>query len=204
MTVKTTQKFSAVIIAAGFSSRMHTFKPLLKLGEQTILEKVIGTFAKAGVQEIIVVLGHKQELLEPIVKSLNQKCIINDAYQEGMFSSIQAGVRTLSFDSDAFFMMPVDLPLVQVETISRMIDHFTNQPLDILHPTTNGKKGHPPLIASQLFQHILQYDGSGGLKALLNASHYHVGFLDVDDQGILQDMDTEEDYGRIKQYYSQN
>lgn len=204
MVIKKTQKISAVIIAAGFSSRMHAFKPLLKLGDQTILERVITTFMQAGIKDIVVVLGYKQELLIPIVLKLNQKYVINESYTEGMFTSIQTGVRALDIDSQGFFMLPVDLPLVQVTTICQMVDFFLIRPLDVLHPTTAGRKGHPPLISHKLYQMILENTDSGGLKALLNLEQNNVGYLDVGDPWILEDMDTEEDYRRLERIFSQN
>ena len=87
--------FAAIIPAAGMSSRMKVFKPLLKLGHETIIEKVISTFEMAGIKDIIVVAGHQMQQLAEALKDKNVRLVENHDYKEGMYSSVRIGVAHL-------------------------------------------------------------------------------------------------------------
>jgi len=188
------RKFAALIVAAGYSSRMERFKPLLPLGERTVIEQTIATFTAAGVENIIVVVGHNAKALSPVLEKVPVTVVMNERYDEGMFTSIKAGVMALSQSIDGFFMMPADMPFVMPDTVNQLMSTFTDQPSDVLYPTFNHKRGHPPLIARDVFKSILDSDGEGGLKRLLNHPEIHANHLEVADEGILLDLDTYEDY----------
>lgn len=198
MTDRNILKTSAVIIAAGFSSRMHDFKPLLALSDKTVLETTVSTFTEAGIQDIVVVVGHKQELLIPLIEALGLKWVINHNYEYGMFSSIQTGIRSIDPNSRAFFMMPVDVPLVRPDTIKQLMSAYDDQGMDVMYPSFDGRRGHPPLITSRLIPELISSDDQGGLKQFLE-SHGKPSYLVVSDPGILIDIDTEEAYNRVKQ-----
>lgn len=188
------RKFAALIVAAGYSSRMERFKPLLPLGERTVIEQTIATFTVAGVENIIVVVGHNAKALMPVLKKVPVTVVMNERYDEGMFTSIKAGVMALSQSVDGFFMMPADMPFVMPDTVNQLMSTFTDQPSDVLYPTFNHRRGHPPLIARTVFKNILDFDGEGGLKRLLNHSEIHANHMEIEDEGILLDLDTYEDY----------
>lgn len=193
----------SMIIAAGYSSRMHAFKPLLPFGEQTVIEKVIDTHKKAGVQKIYVVIGHRGDEVYNHIKAYDVTCVWNKNYEQGMFSSIVAGVRqivedTLELNKDtAFFMHPVDIPCVKVETLKRLIHEFQLKEHRILYPSFRGKKGHPPLIDLSLSEALLTYDGDGGLKKFLQSYENEASYVTVFDEMILRDMDVKEDYDEL-------
>jgi len=188
------RKFAALIVAAGYSSRMERFKPLLPLGEHTVIEQTIATFTAAGVENIIVVTGHNAEALNPVLEKVPVTVVKNERYDEGMFTSIKTGVMALPQSVDGFFMMPADMPFVMPDTIKQLMTTYSEQPSDVLYPTFNHKRGHPPLIARTVFKSILDSDGEGGLKRLLNHPEIHANHLEVTDEGILLDLDTYEDY----------
>lgn len=188
------RKFAALIVAAGYSSRMERFKPLLPLGEHTVIEQTIATFTAAGVENIIVVTGHNAEALNPVLEKVPVTVVKNERYDEGMFTSIKTGVMALPQSVDGFFMMPADMPFVMPDTIKQLMTTYSEQPSDVLYPTFNHKRGHPPLIARDVFKSILDSDGEGGLKRLLNHPEIHANHLEVADEGILLDLDTYEDY----------
>lgn len=188
------QELAALIVAAGYSSRMERFKPLLPLGEHTVIEQTIATFTAAGVENIIVVVGHNADALNPILGKVPVTVVMNERYEEGMFTSIKTGVMALPKSVDGFFMMPADMPFVMPDTINKLMTTYSEQPSDVLYPTFNHKRGHPPLISRTVFNSILDSDGEGGLKRLLNHPEIHANHLEVEDEGILLDLDTYEDY----------
>lgn len=197
MVMKNTLKTSAVIIAAGFSSRMHVFKPLLTLGNQTVLERTISIFTQAGIRDIVVVLGHQSDSLKPLIESLGVKWVFNPNYEQGMFASVQTGVTDIDATSTCFFMMPVDMPLVKPETIKEMMAAYDDQAMDVLYPSCDGRRGHPPLISNRLIPQLIDSSDSGGLKVFLETQG-KASYIAIQDPGILMDMDTETDYEKMR------
>lgn len=183
---------AAIIVAAGYSSRMEAFKPLLPLGESTVIESSISSFLEAGIENTIVVVGFKANMLKPILEQMDIKWVYNKNYSEGMFSSIVAGVKSLPSHVKGFFLLPADIPIVRHQTIDILSQNYDKH--DIIYPVYKNRRGHPPLISSKLFPEILRFDGQGGLKALLKKHNDSALHIEVDDEGILLDMDTYEDY----------
>ena len=124
-------KISAIILSAGCSNRMGRFKPLLPLGDETVIERVIDLFDKAGVKDIRVVVGHRKEALIPLIERTCASVVTNRNYNAGMFSSVQAGVKSIPKDTEAFFIHPVDIPRVCPSTIRKMLDRYAGHPVRI-------------------------------------------------------------------------
>ena len=186
--------FSALILSAGSSSRMGAFKPLLPLGEETLIERAIGLFRGAGVADVTAVLGHRAECVLPLLGRHGVRPVFNDLYDEGMFSSLRAGVGALDRSRRAFFLLPVDIPFVRQGTLLSLMDAFLGGETDVCRPCFRGRRGHPPLIASALIPAIEGFDGTGGLRALLARYRGRTVDVAVEDPGILLDVDTREDY----------
>ncbi len=196
--------YSAIILAAGLSSRMGSFKPLLTIGDISALERAINLFKCLNIENILVVLGHRAEDLMPSVDSADANWCINSHFHQGMFSSVIKGVESISHDNAAFMLLPVDIPLVNPETISALIQAHKTSGALIIHPVRNGKRGHPPLISSALIDDLIQYDGSGGLKSFLAQYPNYTLEVSVPDQFIHFDMDTPEDYQNLVDLHNHN
>lgn len=195
-------KIASVIISAGYSSRMKSFKPFLKFGETTTIEKVVDTHMRAGIKDIYVVVGHRgAEVIEKL-KYIRVTCVLNENYSEGMFSSIQKGVEALDESIDAFFMQPVDIPLIKEHTLEVLISEYLRSEKGIVYPTFCKQKGHPPLIDCKYNEIIRSSDREGGLKRLLAGFESDVLYVPVSDEAILRDMDTQEDYEKLCRFSS--
>ena len=190
-----------VILAAGLSSRMGRFKPLLPLGGTTMIEQVVATFRSVGVAHIWVVIGHRAAQLTELLDRQAVRWILNPRYQEEMFTSLQAGVRCLDPGLRAFFILPVDIPLVRPETLRRLLRAFDPDHIHMLRPCYRGGRGHPPLLSSALIPSIADFEGSGGLRALIERDRLCTQDLECNDPGVLIDMDTRQDY---EKHISQN
>ena len=195
------QNITAIVLAAGLSSRMSDFKPLLKFGAKTVLERVIEVFWHVGIEDVRAIVGHREHDLIPILKQRHIRWIKNDKYQEGMLSSIKAGVASIEQHLDGFFVMPVDIPLVNISTITALVDTFRESGKLICYPNFLGRRGHPPLISTQYCNEILQWDKPGGLKGFLKHKEVFAIDVNVEDERILLDMDTPEDYQRLLEIY---
>lgn len=184
-----------IVLAAGFSERMGELKPLLPLGGVTALERCVNLFREAGIDDVRVVTGHRGAELEPLLERLGVRTVTNPRYEEGMFSSVKAGVSTVGTEVDAFFVLPVDIPLVRPATIRHLLQLYRQERgADVIYPRFRGERGHPPLIAAGRAREIAAWEGEGGLKAILE--QWEAGALDLDvaDRNILLDMDTNDDY----------
>ncbi|HTZ19150.1 MAG TPA: nucleotidyltransferase family protein [Dissulfurispiraceae bacterium] len=189
------QDLAAVILSAGASSRMAEFKPLLPLGNSTVIETAIGTFKQAGIPDITVVVGHRADDLKAVLDRVDGvRCVTNEKYREGMFSSVIAGIRSLRSGIKAVFILPADIPLVRSDTIELIAETYCRRRPRIFYPTYKKKRGHPPLIPAQLFPEILSWTGVGGLQSLLERHDAESMEIEVRDEGILLDLDTPEDY----------
>jgi len=194
-------KVAAILLAAGFSSRMGSFKPLLPLwdssGLTSVLERNIALFRAAGLDDIRVVIGHRAADLIPLLDRLQVKPVINAHYREGMFSSVVAGVGSLAKDVAAFFLLPVDIPLVRRQTLADILSAAANPEQRVIYPTFRGRRGHPPLISAGFRAEIETWSGEGGLKRLLEKHEGEAIEVEVADEGILLDMDTPDDYRQL-------
>jgi molybdenum cofactor cytidylyltransferase len=190
--------YAAIVLAGGLSTRMGRFKPLLPLGEGTITDHIIATFLSAGV-DVILVVGHRCEEIVSGIKSRDITVVYNRHYKSGMFSSVRAGLRRLTPAYKACFVLPVDIPLVQIATIKLLMEAEAENPGRIIYPVFKGKRGHPPLISFKLIPAILGWKRGGGLKAVLYAHRALALEVPVSDAGVLFDIDTPEDYDRLKQ-----
>jgi molybdenum cofactor cytidylyltransferase len=188
---------AAIILSAGFSARMGEFKPLMPLGGMPVLERVIRLFRTAGVGRIHVVVGHRGPELTPLIERQGARAVVNPRYAEGMYSSVKAGAAELDDATEAFFTLPVDIPLVRPATVSALLQACPAGGSAICYPTFGGRRGHPPLIGCRHIRTILDDSGDAGLAGLLRKLKLHARDVPVADEFIHADMDTPEDYRRL-------
>jgi putative nucleotidyltransferase with HDIG domain len=183
----------AVILSAGRSSRQNGLKPALPIGPYTALEHCMQLFGRAGIEEVAVVLGHRREELAPLVQAAGARTVVNPRYREGMFSSVQAGAAALSPALRAFFVLPVDIPLVRDLTIDALLNALCRQAEpDVLVPSCRGRSGHPPLLRDRLRGKIAAHDGTRGLRGVFDQCR--ASLVEVPDPHVLIDIDTPEQY----------
>jgi CTP:molybdopterin cytidylyltransferase MocA len=193
-------KIAALILAAGYSSRMGDFKPLLPLGQSRVIERAVSSFLRAGIQDVRVVVGYRAEALIPILDHLGVKTIPNVHYDSGMYSSLVAGVRSLDPEVEAFFLLPGDHPLVKPQTVQELIDTYQGSQARIIYPCFLQWRGHPPLIATLYIDEILFEEPPDGLRVILTRHEDAALNVEVADQGVLLDVDTPEDYQKALAY----
>jgi molybdenum cofactor cytidylyltransferase len=189
-------RYAAVVLAGGLSTRMEQFKPLLPLGDTTVIDHVIDKFLRSGI-DVILVTGYRHQEIETAVKHKKITVIYNPDYKHGMFTSVQTGVSRVGQEYHAFFIAPADIPLVRQSTIRRLTDAAEENPEKVIYPAFGGKRGHPPLIPWKLASDILVWRRDSNLKAFLEAQETSALEVPVADSLILHDMDTEEEYLRL-------
>ncbi|HPC05059.1 MAG TPA: NTP transferase domain-containing protein [Syntrophales bacterium] len=195
-------RVATIVLAAGRSSRMKgVLKALLKLGDDTVVERAVKAHLAAGIQDVRVVVGHRADEVAAAVGHLGVGVVNNRHFEKGMFSSVQAGVATLKPDTRAFFIMPVDIPLVDPSTIRAILAVFEEDPRGVVHPVYRGRRGHPPLIPGNYIPEIMASAAPpDGLRGILNNHEAEARGVEVDDEAVLLDMDTLKDYRRLLSY----
>ncbi|MDR1954231.1 MAG: histidine phosphatase family protein [Clostridiales Family XIII bacterium] len=205
-------EISAIILAAGYSSRMGEFKPLLDIGGKPAVVVLIRAILEAGVRNIIVVTGHNSDALKrtlqdhlPNASDLAAiRTTHNARYADGMFTSIQAGIRAAyRMENDGILLFPVDVPLVSSHVIEDVIDAWKTSPDSFVVPCYCGKKGHPLLIPARYAREILAHDGTNGLKAITDKYDDRLIRLETAEEAVVMDMDTRENYAELLRYRQQ-
>ncbi len=188
---------SAIILAAGMSSRCGRFKPLLPLGDETILERVIRIYRNAGIADIVVVMGYRSEDIIPLIERMHARAVLNLHYDRGMFSSVMTGIASLSDTCPAFFIHPVDIPMVRPQTMICLQEAFAHGGDGIYYPVFTGERGHPPLISGNYRKDLVAWNGSDGLRGFLRQYEPDARDVSVADRFVIQDIDSSEDYHRV-------
>ena len=178
-----------IILAGGYSKRTGTNKMMLPFrGKPLIVSTIMAMRPK--VSNIVVVSGHYHEPLEETLKRISHvRLVHNDAYDKGMYASVKKGMDETSED---VFIIPGDMPLVQSSTYEKLL----NADGLIRVPTKNKRKGHPIFIDASLRSKLLDSKTYDHLKAFRNAQGFNE--VPVEDEGILIDIDTMDDYLQMK------
>jgi len=191
----------AIIAAAGMSSRMGEFKPMLHIGSISIAERIIANFQQAGVTKIVMVTGYNATALERHLAKKGVVFLRNENYESTqMFDSAKIGLAYLRDKCDRILFTPVDIPLFTARTVSALLA-CTDA---LVCPVCEGKRGHPILITAELVDRLLADTGEQGLQGAMARCGVKIRELAVDDSGILHDADTPEDYRQLlRQHNSQ-
>lgn len=203
---------SAVIMAAGYSSRMGKFKPLLPVGGIPALERLADSIKAAGIKNIAIVTGYNREALQPVISRICDGDTLaveayNPDFDNGMFTSIQTGIRTAGKvfgESEGFFLIPVDCPLINSKVITTIETEVRSQIAEqndyFAVPVYEGKKGHPLYVPVCYAEEICSWNGPGGLKGITDKYWDKMMRIPVDDEGCLLDMDTPQSYDELERF----
>ena len=190
-------KTGGLIVAAGKTSRMEAFRPLLKLNGTTVIQKEIDTLRRGGVTPIVVVTGYDAKELEKHLAHRGVICIRNEQFAHTeMIDSVKLGIEYLKNQCSRILFLPVDAPLFSADTLELVLKSQS----EIAIPVHDGKKGHPVLISSAVFPSILNYHGEGGLRAALSHSGYDEEQIEVSDPGIVLEVNDDASYRQVLDY----
>jgi len=189
---------AGLILAAGESSRMGQDKALLTYGGRTFLETIVATLHEAGMERVVVVLGHHAEQIQGAVTLEGAEIVINHDYARGQTSSLQAGLRALErADLEAVALCLVDHPLVSADTVRRLVVSFRQSGAPVVIPTFRNQRGHPAVISRALFEDLLRLSPDEGANTVIRKHHDAAKSVEVSDEGILIDVDNPDVYRRL-------
>jgi molybdenum cofactor cytidylyltransferase len=193
-----TARVHGLVLAAGKSERMGSPKPLLPLGGKTFLERVVDSLEAAPLAGYHIVLGHQAPLIIQRLPRFREKVILNPEYERGQLSSLTAGLQALDWNSlDGILLCLIDHPLLSPDLIRTLVETFSIRPAPIIIPVCRGKRGHPVIFARSLFAELMQAPPEQGAVAVVCRHQQEILHLEVEDEGILMDVDTPEEYENL-------
>jgi molybdenum cofactor cytidylyltransferase len=185
---------AAILLAAGKSRRMGCCKQLLPLGGSTVIARSIGALVAGGVGKIVVVVAEEWNEVATAIRDYPVRIVANPACEGDMSSSVRAGRNVLTAEASGVIVSLCDYPLVSAGTITSLIEQHGNSPGRSIIPCYKGRRGHPLLIPRDILDELGEEQT---LRDLLRCNPGRIRCLDVDDPGVLLDMDTPEEYHRI-------
>jgi molybdenum cofactor cytidylyltransferase len=195
----TVNAIAAIVLAGGKSTRMGRAKATLPLeGGDTFVSRIVATFARATVDEIVVVVGHDADAIIAASAGTAARFVINRDYESGQLSSLLAGLNAIEGPhTGAALVTLVDVPLVSAATVRAVVDRYRRTGAPIVRPVRGEEHGHPVLIDRSLFAEIRRSDAAVGAKPVIRAHASALGDVPVDDEGAFVDVDTSEEYARL-------
>jgi molybdate transport repressor ModE-like protein len=188
-------RYAGIITAAGLSSRMRDFKPLMTVGDRTMLADIVSNYRFIGAEEIVAVGGYKGDLLKKNTEILGISFAENPDYADtGMFESFCIGVKALKDDYDYVLVSPCDVPVISKDTLRKLSEAEG----DVIRPVCNGRGGHPLILSRKAAEKIAGYTGENGIQGAVRNLGFEVNSVEVDDIGILMDADTPEDFKALR------
>jgi molybdenum cofactor cytidylyltransferase len=185
---------SAILLAAGQSKRMGKPKLLMPFGRSTIIEQAVDNLLGSAADEVIVVLGDRAEAIRRLIAGRPVKLAINPDYEQGMSTSIVAGLSLVDRRTGAVMLALGDQPLIDSQTINRLIAGFRSHDKGITVPTYRGDRGHPVIFDIKYKGLLLALKGDVGARQIIQENPGDILEVAVDCEGIQIDIDTADCY----------
>jgi molybdenum cofactor cytidylyltransferase len=144
------------------------------------------------------VLVYQYEDIKRIGNKYHAKTVFNERADEGQSTSIKTGIKAASLETDGFMFLVGDQPFLNAETINTLIDAFNREHHSIIVPVYNGKRGNPVIFPATLKDDLLALTGDRGGRVLIETMAERVKLVTIEDERLGTDVDTEEDYERVR------
>lgn len=174
---------------------MGQAKQLMLLRGRPVIRQCLETLVAAGLGPIVVVLGPQRQEIAAVISDLPATIVVNDDPSSDMAASVRIGLAALGEGCSGVLVYPADHPLVAPATIQAILEQHAEHPGAIIIPLYGGRKGHPTLFPARL---LAELDGAASLREIIAQDPSRVRLLPVDDRGVVLDMDTREDYDRLR------
>lgn len=194
-------KIIGLIIAAGLSSRMGDFKPLLDYRGKSFLENIVDKLNPIC-DEVVIITGHNANLIETEIKSFKNiekiKTIFNENFKEGMFSSLKTGLRN-SLNADWILYHFIDQPNLPISFYENLLCQTDNL-FDWIQPEFEQKNGHPILLNKRLIKIITSSPVTCNLKEISSVNNIRKKHWNCEYPEILNDIDNIDSYKELISY----
>ena len=195
---KREKKIMGVILAAGNSTRMGKDNKLLKnIDGIPLIRNIALEITKSDLDSCSIVLGYQSDKVAEAIKDLNVNMILNPLWKEGQASSLKAALNTIDATYSDLLIMLGDLPGVKSKHINKIIEEHllaNNRKSKITIPSFNGKNGNPVIWGRSFFPDLSNLKGDVGGRVLFSQHPAAINLLDMDDEAVIIDTDTPEDF----------
>jgi molybdenum cofactor cytidylyltransferase len=189
------RRIAAIVLAGGLSRRMGQPKPLLQWGQHSVIEAIVGRLVHLRFADVLVVTGHKAGEVSAKVKKAGGRSVHNAAYASGeMLSSLQTGLAALDDSISAAMVFLGDQPMLNPRLIHHLLLAYATGKGTLVAPSYQQRRGHPILIDRRYWRDLLELPPGSAPRDVINANASDMAYVVTDDPGVLQDMDTPEDY----------
>lgn len=194
------ERLGGVILAAGLSSRMGSYKPLMNVDGQSMIRHVVNMMKEAGASVIVVVTGYRREELETHLADADVEFAYNPEFAvTQQLESLRIGLLKLQNRCERIMISPADVPIVHPDTVQSLLA----QTGDFIRPLYRKEPGHPVILKNDWIPYVLQYHGPGGLKGAMESSNCVLRDFEVTDMGVILDNDTQQDFERLILWHHQ-
>ncbi|HEY4723354.1 MAG TPA: NTP transferase domain-containing protein, partial [Anaerolineae bacterium] len=188
---------AGVILAAGASARMGQPKPLLLWRGEPFIRQIARTALAAGLSPVVIVAGAHTAEIRVAVAGLPVMLIHNADWAAGQSTSVKSGLQALPAETGSAIYLLADQPQIPIELISSLIEQHAQSLAPIVAPQIDGRRGNPVLFDRSTFNDLRLLNGEAGGRALF--ARYPITYLPWQAASILLDVDTPEDYARLKE-----
>ena len=190
---------SAIVLAAGQSTRMGQPKLILPWKETTVIGQVVKTLINSGLDEIIVVTGGAQHQVKSNLQEFPVRFVSNPRFESTeMTYSLQIGMTTLRKDTEAIMVTLGDQPQIEISVVEDIIKLYRQTRSYLVIPSYKRRRGHPWLIDHHLFPKITELNEDETLRDFLDQHQDEIRYLQVNEESVLQDLDTLADYQKFQ------
>ena len=190
---------TAIVLAAGLSSRMGRPKMSLPWGNSTVLGRVLQVLAAAGVDERLVVTGGAHEDVEVICDAVGVRTVHNRDYASGeMLSSLQVGLLSVPPATDTAMIVLGDQPGIKQEVVEALIKCYIDTGTSLIMPSFQRRRGHPWLVARELWPKLLEMRPPETPRDFLNRRSGIIHYVGVNTPSIVEDIDNPDEYLKSK------
>jgi molybdenum cofactor cytidylyltransferase len=188
---------SAIVLAAGLSSRMGRPKMVLPWGQTTVIGQVVSSLHASGLEDIVVVTGGARREVEAAVSRLPARAVFNPRFAEGeMLLSLQVGLAALAAQCEAALVALGDQPQMESRHIQGILSIYRELHPGFVVPSYQMRRGHPWIVARPLWESIQSLQPPATLRDILEIHKEQIHYWVVDSPSVLQDLDTPDDYQR--------
>ena len=189
------KKVAGLILAAGKSERMGRPKALLPFQRSCFLTHIFTEATHSELTGVTVVLGHQSDAILKALPEIEPHSLLNRDYEFGQLSSLQCGLKHLSSaQPDGVMVFLIDHPMVHRTLVNQLIEGFSRNTSSIVIPSFEHRRGHPMIFGAELFNELLAAPLDQGAITVVRKHAHDILHLEVDEPGVLVDIDTPEAY----------
>jgi 4-nitrophenyl phosphatase len=189
---------AAIILAAGGSVRMGRPKQLLTIGGQPMVRRVTQAVCATGLAQVVAIVGAQAEKVQQALAGLPVEVIVNSLWEEGLATSLRAGLHALRPEIQAAMIVLADQPALTPALLQTLVDRYRISRAPIVVPFYSSQRGNPVLFDRSLFPELLAAEGDQGGRVLIQRYDKRLERVQIDDAAVLMDIDTRQDYENLK------